>query len=162
VVHQRADELEGKAARADDHRAAEFDRLDPGRGEDPSHLLATRQVRRKLAAAESAEIDDPPDPGPSGSLGERLGSEPLHLLEVAGVSHRVDQIEGGVYALQRTGQGVRRQHVAADDLRLFADAALQPSRIPRHAAQPVPRRLERSDQPATDVAGGAGEQHAPI
>ena len=58
---------------------------------------------RKLRVAvgtKAPQVDDSPDAGPGGGIGEVPGRTPIVLFEILGALHEVDKVEGGINTLE--------------------------------------------------------------
>ena len=73
---------------------------------------------RAVARHQAAEVDDPPHAGGARGGGEALGGAPLVLgnAAVGRPFHRVDQVVGGVDAVERAGETGAADRVADDDV----------------------------------------------
>ncbi len=94
---------------------------------------------------------------------ERLGSEHVALGEPRTRPERVDQVVGRVHALERRRQRGGIERVAGDgrEARVIGEHAAGEARgRTSQAAHLVTVVEECRNQPATDVAGGAGDEDA--
>ena len=87
-------------------------------------LVAAAQVLGVLRA-EPAEVDHALDAGARRGLGEVDGGLAVLGGEVAAAAHRVDEVVGGLGALERLGQARARQHVALARVALARAAAAE-------------------------------------
>jgi hypothetical protein len=95
ALHQVADDLEGGAARAQNHRRAQNGHGDRAFGEDAAHLGAGAQVLGEAGriVAQAAQVDDALHPGLGGGLGHVAGGLAVGPGEVAASAHGMDQVE---------------------------------------------------------------------
>ena len=160
-LHEGPDHLEGEAARADDDGGPELQDLHPRLPENVGDFETAPQMGGELPApfAEPAEVDDAPDPGEARLLGEVAGPPAVLLHEVAPRSHGVNHVEGRPDPVHPPLQAVPVEDVALDDLRGRGGAVPQGLGTPGQAADRTPRLFQRPQQPAADVARGAGEEN---
>ena len=157
-VDERPDHFERQRPGADHDGGPELHRLGTLGRQDAADLPAAPKVGREFALAEAAEIDDPPDsPLPRGA-GEVAGAGPVLLLEVAGRSHGVHEVVGGVDAVQCGPQGIGFQDVAADDPGPRSEAVRKELRTAGETADAVTAGLESRHEPAAHVTARAGDE----
>jgi hypothetical protein len=70
----------------------------------------------------------------------------------------VDEVEHRADAVERRRKRQRVENVTADDLGRCRHAAFESLRATRQAAHPLASRLERGEEPTTDVARCASDQ----
>ena len=88
------------------------------RSTSPGLLPATEVVGKPvLRVAESAQVDDPADPGLLGGGREIGRCLAIVTLEIPSGPHRVDQVIGGIDALEGGGQRFRGKDVSGDQPR---------------------------------------------
>ncbi len=159
-----AEHLEGRRAGADDDGGAEHGGGDPGVEEDAPYLGAGAQVGREgvagdPAGGESAQVDDAAHAGGAGLLGEGARGPAVGLLEVAPGAQGVHEVVGDVDALHGGGERRGVGDVAPDGLRLARPGVVaQFLGGAGEAPDPVSGLDQLGDEPAADVAGGAGDQ----
>ena len=153
--------LEARGAGADDDRGAQLDRLDrSGREPDPD-LVAAPQVVAQLAGvrAEPAEVHDATDPGRLGRGAEVLGDRILAFDPVRALADAVHEEHRHVDPVHR-GREIAGD-VTRDHLHLGAPRCrVELAGITRQAPHPVPVGEELGHEPAADVTGRSGDEHA--
>ena len=166
-LHEVAQDLEGGRARADDHGRAQDGHRRPPRGEDLLDLAPRGEVLGEARAqlAQAAQVHDALEARVLGRAGEGPGHGPVALgVLVAGRDHRVDEVEGGPAALQGPPQGGDVGRVAGHDLDARVARPGPPvelARLAGEAADAVAGLEQARDEPAPDVAGGAGDEDGP-
>ena len=159
-LHQGLDHLEGHAPRADDHRGAKLGHRHRALAKRAPGLEPAGQVPGEVRSGlpQPAEIDDAPDPGASGGLGQSPRRAPVTLLEPAlPLGHGVDQVVDRVEPVQKGGQGTGVEEIPARHLHpVPPGAAGELLGASGQAAHPVALVQEPGDQAAPDVAGGPG------
>lgn len=116
-----AQDLEGGAARAQDHGRAQLGHRGPAQAQEFAHLVARSQVLGQggLVVAQAREIDDPGQAGEPGGAGGVAGGPAVDGREVAGPGpHGVDQVEGRAAALHGPGERVLVQGVGGHGLQV--------------------------------------------
>ena len=161
-LHQVADHLEAGAARTDDHPGAEPQGADPvgPAGEDLAGLDAAGQVLGGgLAQPQAAEVDDLFDAAGDGRVAEVLRAHPVEPAEIAARAHGVDEVVGGVHALQRLVERLVVEGVAFDHLGAAAGFGGELAGVAYQQAE-LHVRLFTQDlfQAPADVAGGSGQE----
>src|SRR6185312_16606429 len=107
----------------------------------------------------AAEVDDALEPGRSGSGGECMRGFALAAAVVAALSHRVDEVERGVAAVERSADGLSIGDVALDPVERRL-AATGPRDVAGQAAHAPPSSDERGMKCASGKAGRAREEQA--
>jgi len=72
----------------------------------------------------------------------------------------MDEIVGGVHPPERFNERVGIQHVARDDLRPTREPVGEVPGVTSETADPFSTRLERRDEPSTDVSARPGDENA--
>jgi hypothetical protein len=123
-------------------------------------LVPAAQVAGELGAvvAQPAEVDDTARAGLLGRPAEAHRRAPLEVGEVGALAHRVDQVERRVHPGEGGAQGGRLQQIALAHLHLRRNPR-ERARSSSQTTHPVAGVQEAGQQPATDIAGGASEQH---
>ena len=115
--------------------------------------------RRDPLGHEPAEVDDPPHAGGGGRVGEGPPGAPLALREALGRRHglhRVDEVPRDLGALQRGGESLARDEVAAH--RLGDAGGGDARRVARQRADAVAGPRELRDEVGADRAAGSGDE----
>src|SRR5215218_7376917 len=105
---------------------------------------------RPAGRRDAAEVDDPLDAGIASREPEGLGRPAVASREVrvGGGLHGVDQVVGGLDALERRGDTTAAQEVGGDGL-----DALEPGGAPGQGAHGPSLADELADEPPADVSG---------
>ena len=98
---------------------------------------------REIVTSEPAQVDDLSHTGLARGSAERERSGPVGLVERAARAHRVNQVVDGVDADEGWGDGVRLQHIAANDLGRRGDSWPQVLGAAGEAADALTAILER-------------------
>ena len=158
-----ADHLERRRPRADDHPGLQHDRGHARGEQDLPHLRARTQVSRepRPLGMQAAEVDDAAHAVVVRRRGDVPRDRQLDRLEVVLPAHRVHEVVDDLDAVHRPVDRGTVAQVALDDV----DGCR-----PRHVAQPlgpshqhahvVPGLDEARHEPASDVAGRTGHEHA--
>ena len=110
-----------------------------------------------MGVAESAQVDNAPDSRIFGGLAEVAGGLEVEFLEAGGAGDAVDEVVGGVDALERFGEGFRLESVADGDFHVVAPGPRQHAPPAADHDADVTVLLQQSrNEPAADIAGSAG------
>ncbi len=159
-----AQHLERGRARSDDDRGPEHRGRHRPLQEDPPDLGPGAQVGGEgtlgyARRGESAQVDDPPDPGGVRLLGEDPGGPAVGVLEARAGAEGVHQVVGHVDPAHGLGDGRGVRDIAAHRLDV-----LRPGMIAQLAGgagqtpDPVTGPQQLRHQPAADVSGRPGDQ----
>ncbi len=144
---------EGRAARSENDPGPELDDLGPELGQHAPGLVATGEMGGEVVprVAETAQVDDPPDPRLFRRPPEVAGGRPVALPEPPlPLPHGVDQVVGHIDAGQGRGQGFGLEHV--HPLRLHVrPAASEPLRVAAGGADGQTSGAQALDEPGADV-----------
>jgi hypothetical protein len=101
-LDERAEHLEGEAARSDDDRGSEFDHWHTGGAQDASHLVATAKMRGEFPflVAQAAQVHDAAHAGSARRAREVLRTQAIPLLEAlrTRTAHGVHHVVRGVHS----------------------------------------------------------------
>jgi hypothetical protein len=155
-----ADHLEARGAVADDDRRPEGRQVERPLAEDVLDLAARAEVRREAVAllAETAQVDHPLDAGGVGGLDEVAGRAAVALGELAARLHRVDEVVGGLDALEGGLEAPRFEQVPLRDVDSLR--GIVPGGAADERDDVVAGRREPGDQSAADEPGRPGDEYA--
>ena len=124
--------------------------------------MTAPQVRREWipVIAEPAKIDDRGDACSARSRPESPGCIPVRVRKRLRRTHGMDKVVGRIAAMQRAYKRSFVFHVAFNDLYTLIKAAAQTLRCPGKTTHLVTALTQARDEPATDIAGGSGNEHA--
>ena len=124
--------------------------------------MATRQMCRMFlgVVTKTAEVDHPFEVGAFGCLDKDLGHLLFHLFECLRGGHRMDQVVGGLGALEGSFHLVGYGQVGFDDLHVVAPWTVVKGNGPAgHAPDPVPGVKQFRHESPTHVASRSGHDH---